>query len=98
MAYLVLCTFDLEGARSEDYEKAYIALEKIGLSKEIIADNGNKVKLPNTVTVGKFEGESTTSVKDNLSERVKNSFKNLGLKSKIFITVSSGWGWTQFSI
>lgn len=98
MVYLVLCTFDLEGARSEDYDNAYTALEKIGLSKEVIAGNGNKVKLPNTVTIGEFEGASSTSVKEEIAEMVKKSFKTLRLKSKIFITVSSGWGWTQFSI
>lgn len=98
MAYLVLCTFDLEGARSEDYVNAYTALEKIGLLKNITGGSGKTVTLPNTVTIGEFEGTSTTTVKEEIADRVKKSFKDLGLKSKIFITVSSGWGWTQFSI
>lgn len=98
MAYLVLCTFDLEGARSEDYEKAYVALEKIRLLKKTTGSSGKTVTLPNTVTIGEFEGASVTSVKDEIAERVKKSFNNLELKAKIFITVSqSGWGWTQVS-
>ena len=51
MSYLVLCTFDLENASSEDYKNAYRVLEEIGLSKETTSDTSSIVTLPNTVTI-----------------------------------------------
>lgn len=95
MSYLVLCTFDLENADSSDYIEAYAALEEIGLFKEVEADNGSTVTLPNTVTLGKFEGTSAKSVQNEVLERIKGKFNTLRLKSKIFITASSGWSWKQ---
>ncbi len=95
MAYLVLCTFDLENAKSKDYDDAYDALEEIGLSKNVESDSGKDITLPNTVTIGKFSGESKLEVRNSIIKQIKNKFKQLGFKSKIFITVSSGWSWIQ---
>lgn len=95
MSYLVLCTFDLENASSEDYKNAYNALEQIGLYKEAIPKNGMAITLPNTVTIGEFNGDTASLVKEDILTQIKNEFKALRLKSKIFITVSSGWSWSQ---
>lgn len=95
MSYLVLCTFDLENASSEDYNNAYRVLEEIGLSKETTSDTSSIVTLPNTVTIGKFNGVSPISIKEDILAQIKNGFKALRLKSKIFIIVSSGWSWAQ---
>lgn len=98
MSYLVLCTFDLENASSEDYNNAYKVLKKIGLSKEVTSDTNSIVTLPNTVTMGKFNGVSSSLIKEDVLTQIKNEFKALRLKSKIFITVSSGWSWSQSTI
>lgn len=95
MSYLVLCTFDLENASSEDYKNAYTALEQIGLYKEAIPKSGTAITLPNTVTIGEFNGDTSSLVKEDILSQIKNEFKVLRLKSKIFITVSSSWSWSQ---
>ena len=95
MSYLVLCTFDLENASLEDYKNAYRVLEEIGLYKEAIPKSGTAITLPNTVTMGEFNGDNVSLVKENILVQIKNKFKALRLKSKIFITVSSGWSWSQ---
>jgi hypothetical protein len=48
MAYRVTCTFDLKNATRQDYENAYGDLEKIGLKKVVVANDGSKVIAPTT--------------------------------------------------
>lgn len=95
MSYFVTCSFDLVDADSSDYENAYEALQEIGLDTEIESKDGKIIQLPNTTTVGKFDGSDCASVRTFVMDKVKISFKNLSLKSKIFISVGGDWCWTH---
>ena len=66
MSYLVTCTFDLKNASSADYQNAYIDLAKMGLKKTVIADNKNSVVAPTTMTIGEFNGQSASAVRDDI--------------------------------
>jgi len=97
MNFTALCTFDLTNASEEDYTKVYEALEEIGLSRKVHGTNG-EVNLPNTTVLGKFNGQTKAGVRDLVSEKIKNSFKDLNLKSKAFTMVSpSGNTWSQIT-
>ncbi|KLE05839.1 hypothetical protein AF78_04915 [Aliarcobacter butzleri L353] len=56
-------------------------------------------KVPYITVLGKFNGETKASVRDFVAEKIKKSFKNLNLKSKAFIMVSSsGDTWSHIFI
>ena len=93
MSYLVFCTFDLKSASDQDYRNAYADLEKIGLKKVVIANNGNNVVIPTTSAMGEFNGTSASSVRDDIRNRVQNAFKARGFKSEIFLTIGGDWAW-----
>lgn len=94
MSYLVFCTFDLKNASSKDYENAYSDLEKLGLVKIQKADNGNEIVIPTTSVMGRFNGSSVTSVRDDLRAKVQSAFKARNFKSEIFIITCGDWAWT----
>ena len=71
MSYLVYCTFDLKGASSKDYEKAYEDLKGIGLTKVVKADSGDNVVIPTTSTMGFFDGAGAGVVRDSVRSSVK---------------------------
>jgi len=93
MSYFVFCTFDLKGATSQDYQAAYADLEKIGLKKVIVSDQGNNVVIPTTATAGQFNGTSTGAVRDDIRNRVQNAFKARRFSSEIFVVVGGDWAW-----
>ena len=93
MSYLVFCTFDLKNASSQDYKNAYEDLETMGLKRIVIADSGNKVVIPTTSVMGELEGDSATSIRDDIRNRVKSAFKYRNFTSEIFITVGDNWTW-----
>jgi hypothetical protein len=93
MSYLVFCTFDLKNASAQDYQNAYADLEKIGLKRVIVSDQGNNIVIPTTATIGTFNGTSATSVRDDIRERIQKAFKARGFKSEIFIVVGANWAW-----
>jgi hypothetical protein len=93
VAFLVTCTFDLKNASSTDYQNAYADLAKLGLKKAIVADNGNTIVAPTTMTIGTFNGQSSAAVRDDLRNRVQAAFKLRAFKSEIFVVVGDNWTW-----
>lgn len=93
MSYLVFCTFDLKNASTQDYQNAYADLEKIGLKKIAVTNQGNKVVIPTTATMGLFNGTSTSTLCTDIRNRVQSAFKARGFKSEIFVIVGDDWAW-----
>lgn len=94
MSYFVLCTFDLKNASRQDYDSAYADLEKIGLKKVIVSDQGGKVVIPTTTVAGTFTGSSAGTVRDSVCEKTKKAFATRQLVSEIFILVGGNWAWS----
>lgn len=93
MSYLVVCTFDLKNASSQDYKNAYADLASIGLKKVIKASDGSDTVIPTTAAMGEFNGNSVTEVRDNIRNRIKSAFKARRFSSEIFLVVGGNWAW-----
>ncbi len=93
MSYLVLCTFDLKGATSQDYQTAYAELGKIGIHKVHKTAEGSKAVIPTTAAMGFFSGSSASSVCDSIRDRVKIAFRSRGLRSELFFVAADNWAW-----
>jgi hypothetical protein len=98
MSYLVLCTFDLKGASSTEYQNAYSDLGKLGLKKVHKMDKGGDAVIPTTAAMGSFDGNNATQVCTDIRDRVKAAFNARRFKSEIFITVGGqDWAWVPDS-
>ena len=95
MSYLVFCTFDLKNATSQDYTNAYDDLKAIGLKRVVTGSNYSQVVIPTTAAMGEFNGNSATSVRDAVSQKVTTAFQRRGFKSEIFIIVGSNGTWAS---
>ncbi len=102
MTYLVVCTFDLKDASSEDYQNAYEDLSRLGLDRSLISSprdpvwQGRPAILPAMTTAGKsFKGRSAGAVRDAVTERVESTFRARGFEFEIFVLVSGDWAWSQ---
>lgn len=93
MSYLVFCTFDLNGASSQDYKNAYADLEKLGLSKVHKSDKAGDVVIPTTSVMGNFDGTSSSQVRNDIRDRVKAAFSARKFNSEIFVAVGENWAW-----
>ena len=93
MSYFVLCTFDLKNANRQDYENAYADLEKLGLKKVIVGDQGGSVVIPTTTVAGTFNGDNASAVRDFVREKAKAAFAARRLVSEIFVLVGDNWAW-----
>lgn len=93
MSYLVLCTFDLKNATSNDYQNAYAELDALGLKRVQKTGNGGQVVIPTTAAMGEFNGASAASVRDHVCDQVRAAFARRGFKSEIFIAVGGDWAW-----
>lgn len=93
MSYLVIVTFDITNGKSEDYECVYKGLEKIGLLHQINGDKGELHTLPSTTTAGKFNGQSTGSVRDDVTTKVEAVFKSCRVSGQVFVSVGDNWSW-----
>lgn len=94
MAYGVVCTFDLKGASSKDYENAYAELAALGLHKAQGNASGGKTVIPTTTVLGSYTGNSADAVRDRVRTNVKAAFAARGLKSEIFVVVGGeDWTW-----
>jgi hypothetical protein len=91
MTFDVLCTFDLKNASRQDYEVAYAVLKQLGL---VPAVKGSKsdVVIPTTTVMGRLEGSSRESVRDEVRAQIRSAFKVRGLDSEIFI-LAGAWTW-----
>jgi hypothetical protein len=56
MTYGVLCTFDLKGATSNDYQTAYADLEALGLRRVQDNSSGGQTVIPTTTVLGSYNG------------------------------------------
>ena len=94
MSYGVLCTFDLKGASSPDYQNAYADLERLGLHKVQDNSNGGKSVIPTTTVLGSYSGASAATIRDDVRSKVKAAFSARGFRSEIFIVVGgTDWTW-----
>ena len=94
MNYGVLCTFDLKGASSKDYQDAYVALEKLGLKRAQDNSSGSKTVIPTTTVLGSYTGASAAAIRDDVRTKIKAAFQARGFKSEIFVMVGgSDWTW-----
>lgn len=93
MSYLVTCTFDLKGGTSQDYQKAYAALDRLGFKRVIVSDSGGNFVVPTTMTIGLFDGPGAKPVRQDLLQRTQLPFHNSGLKAELFLVVGGDWAW-----
>jgi hypothetical protein len=97
MNYGVLCTFDLKGASSADYQNAYADLERLGLHKAQDNSSGGKTVVPTTTVLGPYTGANANAIRDDVRNKVKAAFAARGFRSEIFVVVG-GTDWTWGSI
>ena len=94
MSYGVLCTFDLKGASSTDYQNAYADLEKLGLYRAQDNSSGGKTVIPTTTVLGSYNGASATAIRDDIRAKIKAAFTARGFSSEIFVVVGgTDWTW-----
>jgi len=94
MSYGVICTFDLKGASSADYQNAYADLEKLGLRRAQDNNSGGKTVIPTTTVLGPYNGASGAAVRDAVRDKIKAAFAARGFKSEIFVVVGgTDWTW-----
>jgi len=93
MAYFALCTFDLKNASYQDYQNAYSDLERIGLKRVIVAENGKNVIIPTTTVSGEFNSQSSTAVRDHVCDQVQVAFHARGFTSEVFVVAAGDWAW-----
>lgn len=95
MSRIVIVTFDLKAGSGDDYNKVYDEFKKIGLSKELISDNGIKVNLPTTTTAGEFTGTNSSSISEEILKKCEAIFKKIGVNGEIFVMVGDDWSWRR---
>ena len=94
MTYGVICTFDLKGASSADYQNAYADLAQLGLHRAQDNSDGGKTVIPTTTVLGSYSGPSAAAVRDDVRTKVKAAFLKRGLRSEIFVVVGGAdWTW-----
>jgi hypothetical protein len=94
MSYAVLCTFDLKGASSTDYQNAYSDLQRLGLNKVQSNDQGGNTVIPTTTALGTFNGANAAALRDDIRAKVKAVFSARGFRSEIFVLVGGiDWTW-----
>jgi hypothetical protein len=96
----IIITFDLNGAKSQDYVFIRKELEKVDFSKFVISKKTSReVGLPNNTFTCKFEqaddfSESkSTEIVDHFATQLKSIFKKCDVKGKYFIFVGKQWAW-----
>lgn len=94
MSYGVLCTFDLKGASSSDYQAAYADLEKLGLYKAQSNSGGGTTVIPTTTVPGSYNGASAATIRDDVRAKIQAAFVARRFRSEIFVVVGgSDWTW-----
>lgn len=94
MSYLVMCTFDLKNATSQDYQNAYADLADLGLKKVHTSSQGNNVVIPTTAAMGEFSGSDGGVVSNAIRIKVEKAFNARGFRSEIFVIAGNDWGWS----
>ena len=94
MSYGALCTFDLKGATSTDYQNAYADLEALGLYRAQDNSGGGKTVIPTTTVLGSYNGTSASAIRDDVRNKIKAAFAARRFKSEIFVVVGGvDWTW-----
>ena len=94
MSYGVLCTFDLQGASSTDYQNAYADLAKLKLYRAQDNNSGGKTVIPTTTVLGSWNGASAAAIRDDVRAKIAAAFSIRGFKSEILIVVGgTDWTW-----
>lgn len=63
MSCSVLVTFDIKKGTSKDYDCLYEQLDKQGLKRNLLFDDGRRISISTTTTVaGQFEGADSVSL------------------------------------
>lgn len=94
MSYGVLCTFDLKGASSTDYQNAYADLKRLGLHRAQDNSSGGTTVIPTTTALGSYNGTSAAAIRDDVRGKVQAAFSARGFRSEIFVVVGgTDWTW-----
>ena len=93
MSYLVVVSFDLDNAVSEDYLCIRDELDNLGLHDNIVGESGDRSDLPTTTFAGKLEGSSASSMRDDICHKVEGAFGRCRVKGKFFVSVGGNWTW-----
>lgn len=94
MSYAVLCTFDLKGATSADYQDAYADLERLGLYRVQDNNSGGKTVIPTTTVLGSYNGANAAAIRDDVRDKIKAAFVARRFRSEIFVVVGgTDWTW-----
>ena len=88
---LVIATFDLRGADSDDYDVVRRELTRIGLSETISGPNGKVIDLPSTTYTGIVAAESARRLKVQVSDSIKNVLQRSHVKGTYLVCVSRQW-------
>jgi hypothetical protein len=95
MSFIVMITFDLNGADNTDYRFVKTALDKIDLS-QFLMGRTKEVRLPHNTYVAKFSNEAfseSVALRDYLRPEIRRIFRARNLRGKYFIGVGKDWAW-----
>lgn len=95
MKYLAILTFDLIEADADDYKRLNEALSEKSFMEDINPQYAKgKLMLPNNVYSCEFEYDKIPEITcGELKSLIAGLFKDLGLRGKYFIQVSSDSAW-----
>lgn len=98
MEYLAVAVVTLHDAESEVYENAREKLAEIGLTHDILDDQGKADKLMHSTYAGKFQGQSSVAVRDDISDRLTGALEGIGVGADVLVFVGTDWSWRMKSI
>ncbi len=98
---IVIVTFDLNFAKSDDYKCVTEALEEIGLLKTITDENGTTATLPENIYCGEFPNKETdvTSLREGIRQAVVKALEACHVKAEYVIFVAGvPWAWVTSKV
>lgn len=93
MSYFVMVCFELKNADNDVYEKAYLEMEAMGLTRTMVAMSGEKVTLPPGIVSAKKKGTSERTLRDSIAKLAKGRLADQGIQGDLFIFVSDDPAW-----
>jgi hypothetical protein len=93
MRYFVHVTIDSVPHEHAAYEKLKNDFKTIGLYGALMAQTKETVALPQCSFAGEFEGESTSTIRDDVAARVKQMLEANTLQTTAFVSVGGDWSW-----
>lgn len=94
---LVIATFDIRNATSEDYEHVTEELEALGLYKEVTGDKDFSTSLPNNTYAGEFNAvDDTKAFAKEIRDTIKKIITARNKRAKVYVVVAPGkWAWAS---